>query len=93
MSNMGACVVVHGTRDDVVPIKDSIFMAEAVPGNKVKVVSVDDRHSLPKACKPAKLRSYIEDAMRWHGTVLKRRSSSSSSNSSSADGGDGQPGA
>ena len=50
MSNMGACVVVHGTRDDVVPIKDSIFMAEAVPGNKVKVVSVDDRHSLPKAC-------------------------------------------
>lgn len=50
-------VVVHGTRDEVVPLQHS---RELVEGTNVQLIEVDDEHRLAKVSTPERLREWLE---------------------------------
>lgn len=69
ISPIGPCMIVHGQRDKVVPIRSSIALAEVETSAKqanVKLISVVDNHGLSKTCKPKRFRSLVEEAVKWH---------------------------
>ncbi|KAI9010059.1 hypothetical protein DFJ74DRAFT_685744 [Hyaloraphidium curvatum] len=58
----GPVVVVHGSRDDVVPLEDSrhIVAISARPGRDIKLVEVDDDHSMRMVVDSDQLTEWIE---------------------------------
>jgi len=59
-------VVVHGTRDTIVPVADSVELAGEAAATRVKLLTVEDNHTLQKTARTSKLVQLVDDAVEWH---------------------------